>query len=310
MDYLDRIMHDASQPEPQVERWRADGGAQFLELALAPISPDDRPRHVTIWHEALSDGRAALWFIRRGDRATGALLAELAAGRTAHVQAPQIAPGEDESLRGRLLKAACDDLTLAGVRVVQSFQTVDHGVEVTALTEAGFRHVNDLLYLVSLRGQFPTEVAANLLELVPFSEAEHARLADIILRTYAGSLDCPDLGNVRPIDEVLAGYRAAGKFDPAHWLIARHEDRDVGCLLLGRHDGESQMELVYLGVVAEARGRGLGIQLVRAAQRLAGADRCERLVTAVDAANRPAIAAYAAAGFIAWDRRSVYLRVL
>ena len=45
------------------------------------------------------------------------------------------------------------------------------------------------------------------------------------------------------------------------------------------------MELIYLGVVPEARGRGLGIQLVRAAQRLAGADGCERLVTAVDAAN-------------------------
>jgi RimJ/RimL family protein N-acetyltransferase len=30
---------------------------------------------------------------------------------------------------------------------------------------------------------------------------------------------------------------------------------------------------------------------------------------AVDAANEPAIAAYAAAGFQAWDRRRVYLRV-
>lgn len=303
-------MHDASQPEPQIERWIAGDGAQYLPLALAGVGSVDRPRHVTIWHEALSDGRAALWIVRHGDRAIAALLAELAAGRTAHVQSPQLAPGEDESLCGRLLKAACDDLANTGVRIVQSLQTVDHGVEVRALTEAGFRHVNDLLYLVSLRGQFPTGVVAGLPELVPFSDAEHERLADIVVRTYAGSLDCPDLGNVRPIGEVLAGYRAVGKFDPARWLIAREQDRDVGCLLLGRHDGESQMELIYLGVVAEARGRGLGIQLVRAAQRLAGADGCERLVTAVDAANRPAIAAYAAAGFIAWDRRSVYLRVL
>ena len=68
---------------------------------------------------------------------------------------------------------------------------------------------------------FPRRSSPISLELVPFSDAEHERLADIVVRTYAGSLDCPDLGNVRPIDEVLAGYRAVGKFDPARWLIAR-----------------------------------------------------------------------------------------
>ena len=303
-------MPQGTQPDPQINRWTAGDDPQCLELALTRIAPDDRPRHVTVWHAALSEGRAALWKARRDNRVAATLLVELAAGRVAHLQSPEIAVGEDEGLRGKLLKAASHDLAAAGVRVVQSLQTVDHGAEVAALIEAGFRHTNDLLYLISLHGQFPTEAVADSLEFVAYSEAQHPRLAEIVLRTYAESLDCPDVGNVRPIDEVLAGYRATGIFDPARWLIVRDGDRDVGCLLLARHQGESQMELIYLGIVPEARGRGLGIQLVQMAQRLAGEDGCQRVVTAVDAANQPAIAAYAAAGFVAWDRRSVYLRVL
>ena len=31
---------------------------------------------------------------------------------------------------------------------------------------------------------------------------------------------------------------------------------------------------------------------------------------AVDAANEPALRGYAAAGFVAWDRRSVFLKLL
>jgi ribosomal protein S18 acetylase RimI-like enzyme len=63
-----------------------------------------------------------------------------------------------------------------------------------------------------------------------------------------------------------------------------------------------------MGVVPEARGQGLGISIVRHAQYLARAAGRERLVLAVDAANEPAIAVYAAAGFVCWDRRSVFLR--
>ena len=36
----------------------------------------------------------------------------------------------------------------------------------------------------------------------------------------------------------------------------------------------------------------------------------QRLVLAVDAANEPALRTYAAAGFQAWDRRSVFIRVM
>jgi ribosomal protein S18 acetylase RimI-like enzyme len=84
----------------------------------------------------------------------------------------------------------------------------------------------------------------------------------------------------------------------------------VGCLLLGEDAAGAQWELVYMGVVPEARGRGIGLDLTRHAQWVARAAGCARMVLAVDATNAPALAVYAAAGFSSWDHRSVFLRVL
>jgi ribosomal protein S18 acetylase RimI-like enzyme len=81
-------------------------------------------------------------------------------------------------------------------------------------------------------------------------------------------------------------------------------------LLLAEHPGGTQWEVTYLGVVPEARGHGLGLAIVRYAQRVATAAGCERLVLAVDANNRPALDVYAAAGMVAWRRRRIFLRRL
>jgi GNAT superfamily N-acetyltransferase len=106
---------------------------------------------------------------------------------------------------------------------------------------------------------------------------------------------------------VLAGYRAIGDFDPDRWMIVRKQDADVGLLLLADEPAGNAWELVYMGVVPAARGQGLGVAMIRRAQWLAGQARRSRLTAAVDAANWPAVAAYAAAGFTAWDRRRLYV---
>jgi ribosomal protein S18 acetylase RimI-like enzyme len=93
-------------------------------------------------------------------------------------------------------------------------------------------------------------------------------------------------------------------------LICRHAHQDVGCLLLAEHTGSASWELVYMGLLPEARGMGFGTSLVRYAQWLTGRAGYARLVLAVDASNGPAISCYSEAGFLAWDRRSVLLKVL
>jgi ribosomal protein S18 acetylase RimI-like enzyme len=181
---------------------------------------------------------------------------------------------------------------------------------VQRLLAAGFEHVADLLYLVSEARAFPSTCPDDPFEFERYSSSAADRFAAIVERTYQGTRDCPRLNGVRPGAEVLEGYRAVGRFDPAIWRLVRHHGNDIGCLLLAHHPPHKLWELVYMGIVPEARGYGFGVALTRHAQWLARRAGIESLALAVDAANEPAIKGYAAAGFASRDRRSVFLKVL
>ena len=156
---------------------------------------------------------------------------------------------------------------------------------------------------------FPDSPPKSAWTIEPAPRTDDSRLAAIIERTYEGTLDCPQLNGVRDVHDVLAGYRACGKFDPARWLIARRGDCDVGCLLLTDHPDEDQWELVYAGLVPAERGHGAGLALAEHAQFLTRQAGRARMVLAVDAANAPAVTTYERVGFVTWDRRSAQLRV-
>jgi ribosomal protein S18 acetylase RimI-like enzyme len=64
-----------------------------------------------------------------------------------------------------------------------------------------------------------------------------------------------------------------------------------------------------MGIVPTSRGAGWGVEIARQAEWLAGVASRGRVVLAVDAENSPAVRMYAAAGFQAWDRRHVFVRV-
>jgi ribosomal protein S18 acetylase RimI-like enzyme len=280
-----------------------------LLLALAHLEPAQRERCIaagTAAQHALADD---LWCAYRGEHLAAAMLAQIEPGHMALVSPPQVARGQPRETADHLLAAMMDHLAGAGVKLARALLVTDHGPDAEVLIASGFRHIAELLYLVSVSGAFPTERPHDPLDFVSYSDAEHKRLADIVARTYEGSLDCPTVEDTRGIDDVLAGYRGAGPFDPVRWFIVRSDGADVGCLLLGQVEEDQQWELVYMGVAPEARGRDFGVAIARYAQwRTAQAGRA-RLVLGVDAGNAPAIAAYAAAGFVSWDHRSVFLRV-
>jgi ribosomal protein S18 acetylase RimI-like enzyme len=109
--------------------------------------------------------------------------------------------------------------------------------------------------------------------------------------------------------DVLDGYRAQGRHSPSDWYFVRKDGDDVGALILADHPDYGNFEVVYMGVVPEARGRGFGEQMMRFALQAAAQHGAKRLVLAVDADNAPALASYRRAGFSQWDRRIVYARL-
>jgi RimJ/RimL family protein N-acetyltransferase len=147
------------------------------------------------------------------------------------------------------------------------------------------------------------------LHFVARAGEEPQRLAALLEQTYVDTLDCPGLDGVRPMDEVLEGYRQQGQHRPQDWYIVQDEGVDIGALLLTEHPGVDNWELVYMGLVPAARGRGCGLRIIRFALDVAAQEGAQRLVLAVDAENIPALRAYERAGFIVWDQRIVYARL-
>ena len=84
---------------------------------------------------------------------------------------------------------------------------------------------------------------------------------------------------------------------------------EVGCLLLADHPHLDHLELVYMGITPQARGKGYGAELLTQAVLRADLLGAARLVLAVDERNTYARRVYEQRGFTAWDRRTVYARL-
>lgn len=271
--------------------------------------------------EALEDAEAGaldlsgLWIARRGGKITGVLLTQSLAGRAAAVWPPEVEGGWGRRLRGStLVRSALEDLRARGFRVAQALLDGSASrASASALASGGMPHVTDLVYLGRATEpplSLPSRPSPRL-RWESFHASNEAEFRAVLDRTYSGSLDMPELEGVRSLDDVIKGHQAAGRFDPARWQIGRlAEEPSAGVLLLlaDQPDRES-WEVAYLGLTPEIRRRGLGRQALAHALDLARPHR-GRLELAVDVRNDPAVRLYRWAGFLPFDRRSVYLAVL
>lgn len=250
----------------------------------------------------------------RAGRLEGVVLLQRLAGLGGAVWPPRVRPGWGRAeLAGRLVGAAVEGLRAEGARVVQSL--VGPGGPRTALADlnrGGLPHVTDLLTLGRLT-EPPLDPRPGTPALVWSAFADEPRHAfdAALAATYEGSRDMPELEGLRRLDDLISGQRAAGRFDPALWLLGRlpGEPDAAAVLLLADVPERELVEVVYLGLTPPARGRGLGRATL--AQALDRARPLRALLElAVDVRNGPALRLYRDAGFRNLERRAVHLRVL
>ena len=290
--------------------------SQALALAFSYLPSEQRYRQVgePLAHASSLNGSPFEGLIGayRHGRLVGAIFSQIETDKTAFFWLPRLTAGEPESTTAQLFDAAWAYLLRHRIVLAKTLLPVDGPPDESLLRIGGMHHVADLLYLVSQerRRSSCNDEQGNLFDLATYNEADHERLVRVIQATYAGSLDCPALAGEQSTDNVLAGYRSIGVFSPRHWRIVRHGNRDVGCLLLADHPRRNRMELLYLGLIPEVRGRGWGKQLAGLAKQSARAIGRRRLVLAVDAANRPAVQTYMAMDFQTWQRRRLYIKRL
>ncbi len=256
---------------------------------------------------------SGLWVAHRRGRLVGTLLTQALAGRAAAVWAPEVVEGWGRSgTAKRLLASALDHLRTQGLQIAQAL--LDETAPLRAATDlsrGGLPRVTTLDYLerdTSAPIEGPPSVEFAWRAFAPETEAE---FRSVLQATYAGSLDMPELEGVRSLDDVIAGHRAAGRFDAARWLVGHvpGEPDASAVVLLSEIPDRDAWEVAYLGLTPPARGRGLGLAALEHARRLA-APHAHRLELAVDRRNAPAVRLYHAAGFRRFDRRAVHLAIL
>jgi ribosomal protein S18 acetylase RimI-like enzyme len=286
--------------------------AEALRFALADL-PREEAKAVgeeLLAGEASGRGKILVVEAAEGGKCSGALAAWLLPGNSATVWPPYLQGANRQAVLAALGQALARELQAGGARHAQAMLPVDAAASADALAACGFDWVADLRYLVCNQRHFP-----QLPPQMPFHVRPHADegldlLSSLVEATYEGTLDCPALNGLRSTRDVLLGYRATGEFRSDWWFFAEYAGRLIGCLILADYPAATQVELVYFGLVPEARGAGYGEWLIRWAQYVAREAGRERIVLAVDARNQPASDTYLRCGFEEWGRRAVWLRLL
>lgn len=287
--------------------------AQAFRLALGYLAGDELARRVAHANSLVSLGELdpdGILVARDGKELLGALVCTPLPGAGGLVWPPFVSEGPHRrAVEDGLLAAGCRWLRQRGARLAEALLADRERPLAAALTRNGFTHVTQLMYL---QRDLAAETASGIdrsFGCVPFSRADPQLFRDTLLKTYGGTLDCPELNGVRTIDEVIAGHKGQGKVDPESWWLIQSDGAAIGVLILSQVPDMDAWDLSYVGVVPESRRQGWGRLLTQLAIRAARAAEARQLLVAVDARNRPALALYESLGFELQSQRDVYLAI-
>lgn len=256
-----------------------------------------------------------LWVADRGGRVVWGILPLVSPGRTMLLLCPAGLPrGTDGAdVAGTLVDAVCEHFAGHGVLMSQALLDPKDEPARDVFVGRSFQRMAELLYLqADVRRSVPPAQLPAGFKWTTYSPGVHATFADTIVRSYQHSLDCPGLNGVRDIEDVIAGHKAsAGEFDPSWWFLLRDAQGEaLAVLLLARTANHETAELVYLGLVPAARGRGLADVVMRHALHTVAAGGVGALALAVDAGNAPALRLYHRHGLRRIGSKLAFMRQL
>lgn len=252
------------------------------------------------------------WLDDRG-RVSLSVLFVPSPGRTCMVFATNPVSRPDIHSLGEVLKHGCHVLADSDLDLAQALLDPSEGLLKKAFIAADFY---DLAMLSYLERPVPSHRAnwdvhwPRAVTVEPFRDDLTDELLCVLDASYVETQDCPGLFGLRRTEDILAGHKATGEYDPSLWTILRIDGEACGALLLNPIQENHAIELIYMGLVPHARGRKLGAQLLDYGfSQLSG--RSEHCITlAVDELNAPALALYRKAGFRAVLRRHAMIRSL
>ena len=285
-----------------------------LRLMFAESSEQERSEHTRETIEASQQGQLCLDGLLMATidgETVGSMLYVMQPGATAFVWPPAVCgPVSVDAVVDALFAELRDRIDEAGAWIGQCLVELQDTAVRRALVRNEFVHLADLLYLQRSLVD-PVRPQADIpFQTVTFDPASnHQLFISLLEQTYAGTLDCPSLNGMRTGAEALASHQASGEFDPSRWKIYRVGQADVGILLLNDQPEQNAWELVYMGIVPEARGKGYGrTMLLSGLQEAKDAGRASMLL-AVDNQNNYAKRVYGELQFVEQAVRAVHVRM-
>ena len=274
-------------------------------LRLFPNAPD--PMQVAVnFRSMIVAGDVepnAFWVAREGSAIVGAMFAYRIGGGQGAVWVPR---ADRADIEDALVSATFDWFRENGVRVVQAVLEVDDCPHAAALERAGMRYITEIVFATrKMQPSLPRDVSQLEIHAVPSSLPE---LATLLLRTYEGTLDLPELNGTRTASDIISAYETDWNDETPLWFLATHARVTVGVLCLSMQPDDT-VELTYLGLIPKARGRGYGEEILRFALDRATTENATDIHLSIDARNTPALRLYRKHGFDETARRKVYLAI-
>ncbi|GMU82717.1 MAG: hypothetical protein AMXMBFR47_25880 [Planctomycetota bacterium] len=218
-----------------------------------------------------------------------------------------LVPFGDPARYAKSLEALLAQLRASELVFVQALIEPDASGKAAALNRAGFRRITQMIYL-ERDATYPwVDPPAPHAVWIPYAPATHARFRTVIERSYIDSADCPELTTLRTTDDAIASHAVAGVSGSEHWELLSIDGLDAGALLLSTIAGPRAIEVTYMGLVPELRGRRLGGMLLQRALQRARALSARLVTIVVDERNTKAHALYERFGFRAVAARDAYL---
>jgi GNAT superfamily N-acetyltransferase len=252
-----------------------------------------------------------LFVLVDGDSLLGSMVCAPVPGASGLVWPPLVSDGPGRIVReDALAQHSCAWLKARGAKLAQALLAPEERHLAIPLERNGFSHITSLWYMRHELLQPDVRPSSRSgLRFLPYEANVAGLFHDTLLRTYEQSLDCPEVNDVRTIDEVIAGHKAQGEFSPERWHLAMAGGEPIGVLMMTLLPESGHWDLSYVGVVPPARGQGFGKELVCKALVDYRAALVPQLTLSVDARNEPAWKLYGDLGFERYDAREVFLAI-
>ncbi len=318
------------QPQPGERR-----AALAVLLTGRPTPHDLAVDHFLEFTDQQGMSLDGLWASYQEQVPVSATLIIPTAGRAAVVFVSPIITHRSVQDTADLLKTAIRDQDPGLLGLIQSLLDPTQRHERDALLNAGFTRLASLVYM---RCSCPPRAVASPVDgsegnsgCTPGDSSAHGGVielegtpltaltwqddrfdmfAEAISASYLDTLDCPGLVGLRRIEDIIAGHKAVGRFDPDLWSAFYLGDQPVGVLLLNPMTDRPELELVYLGIAPPFRCQGLATRLMRYAASLAAGRDYTGIHLAVDEQNTPAMKLYRGLSYRATGRKVAMIYTL